>query len=493
MSEPTTVHWLGWPHAPAPIAAIRRAGAGAIVIDDQGRRVPFGPLQFAVQLLRGLWLRALDLGCAAIAALSCARTSPPHAAAPGAGPTVLLLPVLPDLSHTFVYREVLAMLRQRPDWRVFVLQHNAAAPVHDEARQLLVHAQFLVRDGITERAWRVLRWLLRPAGRELFSLYRSQPGGSVHDLLGKNPLRDARHPGNAFALADQLRRQLGGSAPRHVHVYSSTYAANVAMGASHLLGCPFSISSYVDFEFAYDHQLLAEKMARATFFRVVTEFCAARLRERLSLPADDQRVMVLLLGLDLANWQQPCQPSGAGILISAARLVEKKGLRFVPAALAELRRSGIAFRWHVIGDGPQLPALRDECARLGVADAVQFFGPKDNSAVRDELRRADIALLPCVVAADGERDGIPIFLCEAMALGVPVVTTAVSGIPEVVRDGETGVLCAPGDSAALADALAALLRDATRAATLGRAGRALVHHELDVDRLTTRLVARIER
>ena len=108
------------------------------------------------------------------------------------------------------------------------------------------------------------------------------------------------------------------------------------------------------------------------------------------------------------------------------------------------------------------------------------------------LLAADAAVLPCVVASDGERDGIPIFLCEAMALGVPVVTTRVSGIPELVRDGDTGVLCAPGDTNALADALARVLGDPEFASAIGARGRAAVHRELDVDRLVGRLIARIE-
>ena len=488
MSDPAVV-WQGRPYCPAPLAAIRAAGPGALVVDEKGERVPFGPLRFAREGVRGLWLRALDAFCGAAAAAVAPRSAPPvRAGRPGRGPVVLLLPVLPDLSHTFVYREVLSMLRQRPDWRVVVLQHNPTAPVHREAAELLPRVQFLRRDAITRRAVRVLGWLLRRAGRELFALYRERPGGGVRDLLGKNPLRDPRHPGNAFNLADQL----AALDPRHLHVYSSTYAANVAMGAAHLLDVPFSISSYVDFEFAYDHQMLAEKMARARFFRVVTAFCAARLRERLALPADDTRVFVLWLGVDLENWQAPRRAARDGALVSAARFVEKKGLRFVPAALAELRRRGVPFRWVLIGDGPELAPIRSECERLGVADAVQFLGPKGNDVVREQLLGAAAALLPCVIAEDGERDGIPIFLCEAMALGVPVVSTPVSGIPELVTDRETGFLCAPGDPAALADTLAAALGDPARAGAIGAAGRALVHRELDVDRLTARLVARIE-
>ena len=108
------------------------------------------------------------------------------------------------------------------------------------------------------------------------------------------------------------------------------------------------------------------------------------------------------------------------------------------------------------------------------------------------MREADAAVLPCVVAADGERDGIPVFLNEAMALGVPVVSTPVSGIPEMVEDGKTGFLCEPGDAASLALALRRVLSDAAASASVADAARAVAERELDVDKAAARLIARIE-
>ena len=491
-----SVRWAGHPWATAPVAQIlaaRRAAPNTVVVDDAGREVPFGRWAVVRETARELLRAGLDALLAGLVWTCVGRRAPAVArATAGPGPTVVVVPVLPDLSHTFVYREVLAMLRQRPDWRVVALERRHDAPLHDEAKALLAHAEFLPRDGVLARFGRVLRCLATRRGRALFALYRSAQDGSCRDLLGKQVLRDPRHPGIALALADRLRRDPAG-APRHLHVYSSTYATNVTMGAALLLGVPFSVSSYVDFEFPYAHRLLAEKVARASFFRVVTADCARRLLALLgpTAPSPD-RVPVVLLGLDLGAWQADAVPPRRGVLVSAARLVEKKGLVLMPPALAELARRGLSCRWLVVGDGPELPAIQAACARHEVADRVEFRGPQGNQVVRQLLLAADVAVLPCVVAADGERDGIPIFLCEAMALGVPVVSTPISGIPELVRDGDTGVLCAPGDWQALADALARLLQDPERAAAIGARGRAAVHRELDVDRLVGRLIARIE-
>lgn len=453
MTAPTVV-WQGWPHAPAPLAAIAaaRRTPGWRLVDDAGRTLPWSALRHARETLRVLWQRALAGGLAALATAIVPRRAPaPAPTVDGDGPVVLVLPVLPDLSHTFVYREALAILRQRPDWRVIALARNDRAPVHAEARALLAHATFLPRDGVTRSALRALRWLLTARGRALFALYRAEPGGSVRDLLDREALRSPRHPGNAFLLADALRSLR----PRHVHVWSATWPANVAMGAARLVGAPFSISSYVDFEFPYTLKLLGPKLRDARFFRVVTRYCRQQL---LALPEAPQglgdRAPAIYLGLDLAEWRDRAPLRGDGVLVSAARLVPKKGLHLMPPALAQLRARGVRFRWRVLGDGPELGALQEQCRRHGVDDVVDFLGPQDNAAVRRELLAADAAVLPCVLAPDGERDGIPIFLCEAMALAVPAVTTPVSGIPELVRDGDTGFLARPGDAASLADALA---------------------------------------
>ena len=493
-ADEPVVRWVGWPHAPLPVGAAlasRRRGVVAVV-DESGRPVRVGPLRLCWEAGRAVALRLWLWGLCGLAALLTSRRRPaPDRAGQAAadGKVALVLPVLPDLSHTFVYREVRAILRARPDWVVVALRRNDAAPVHPEARDLLARTRFLPRRGVAASGCLLLRGLLSRRGRQLVSLYRSQPGGSARDLFSRQALRDASHPGNAFALAARLR-SLGVA---HVHVYSSTHPANVAMGAALLCGLPFSISSYVDFDFDYSHKMLAEKAQRAAFFRVVTAYCRERL---LSMPAlaglPRERFPVVYLGLDLHEWPRRGPTPRQGVLVSAARLVPKKGLHLVPEALASLKAQGLACRWRVFGDGPERPRIEALCRKFGVEDLVRFEGAADSAQVRQALREADAAVLPCVVAADGERDGIPVFLNEAMALGVPVVSTPVSGIPEMVEDGKTGFLCEPGDAASLALALRRVLSDAAASASVADAARAVAERELDVDKAAARLIARIE-
>ena len=496
MSE-RTITWHGYPHAPAPIGAIRTARRDGIVtvVDDTGSAIAIGSLRMIAETIRTIWQRMLHLDMAFLSSLCTSQSSPQAAATTqtsmrqsATGPVVVVLPVLPDMSHTFVYRELLAILKQRPDWQVIVLARNEQAPKHEEAAELLQRATFLPREGVTRAHLRSLALLLTERGRQLVSMYRAQPDRESRDLFGKQMLRDPRHPGNAMLLADTLRSLQ----PSHIHCYSSTWAANVAMGAAHLLDAPLSISSYVDFEFPYSHKLLTEKLARATFFRVVTQFCQTRLIE-MHPEVDGKRVPVVYLGIDLNNWHDQCQAPEKGVIVSAARIVEKKGLHLMPEALQQLQSQGIPFRWRVIGDGPELERIQKLCEQHGISQHVEFLGARGNTVVREALMQADAAVLPCIVAEDKERDGIPIFFIEAMALGVPVITTPISGIPELLRDRDTGFLHATADVGALADTLAAVLSDPDIAKSVGKRGREEVHRTLDVNASAEQLIAKIER
>jgi glycosyltransferase involved in cell wall biosynthesis len=487
-----SVVWRGYPHAPAPVGAILRARRhGGAVVDESGVALRIGWLRLLFEASRAVLLR---VGCAAIgmvARVACARTAPPLRMDEGNadGPVVLVVPVLPDTSHTFVYREALALLAARPSWRCVVLAAQPSAPRHREAEALAAKSVFLPRSGVASRLLRVAKWLLTSRGRELFSIYRAAEGGSCAALLHKRALADGREPGNAFELAELLRPMR----PRHVHVYSSTHPTNVAMGAAHLLGVPFSISSYVDFEFDYSHKLLAEKFARATFFRVVSQFCFDRLSELLALdPIARSRIHAIDLGIDLDAWPMSATRQGGGLLVSVARLVPKKGLHLIPPLLAQLRAEGIPFTWQVVGDGPDRDRIVSLCRQHGVEDSVHFLGAKDSATVRGIVAAADIAILPCVLVEDGERDGIPVFLAEAMALGTPCLSAPVAGIPELIEHGKTGFLCESKDSKALYDLLRRLLLEPDLARSVTAAARAKVETKFNVRATSAQLLARIE-
>jgi len=176
-----------------------------------------------------------------------------------------------------------------------------------------------------------------------------------------------------------------------------------------------------------------------------------------------------------------------------ARLVEKKGLGDVIRAADILRRRGRGFQVEIIGSGPQRQVLEHQVTRLGLNDRVRLVGAQSHDMVCRAYQRASIFVLPCVVAGDGDRDGIPNVLLEAMGSGIPVVSTPVSGIPELIESERDGLLVPPNDPASLADALDRLLTSAELRERLGRAARAEIEAHFSIDRSSTQLLALFQR
>ncbi len=158
-------------------------------------------------------------------------------------------------------------------------------------------------------------------------------------------------------------------------------------------------------------------------------------------------------------------------VLSVGRAVAKKGYDDLLAALARLP-AGLAWRFRHVGAGDQLPGLRARAEALGLADRITWRGALAQADVIAEYQAADLFVLPSKIAADGDRDGLPNVLMEAQALGLACLSTAVSAIPELILDGETGVLVPPGDPDALAGALVALITEPARRARLADAGAA---------------------
>jgi glycosyltransferase involved in cell wall biosynthesis len=206
-----------------------------------------------------------------------------------------------------------------------------------------------------------------------------------------------------------------------------------------------------------------------------------------TLGPDAARARRIYNGLDMdefARSESRARPLGGPEVIAVGRLVEKKGFDDLIRACAVLKRSGTNVRCVIVGSGPLEPALRSMVESLGLSDRVRLTGTRPRAEVIQLVRGASALAAPCVVGTDGNRDGLPTVLLEAMALGTPCVSTPVTGIPEVVRDGETGLLVPERDPGALAGAIKRIASDRALATSLGQAGRALVERAFDIHRNT---------
>jgi glycosyltransferase involved in cell wall biosynthesis len=273
----------------------------------------------------------------------------------------------------------------------------------------------------------------------------------------------------------------------HLHAHFATSATSVARIAALLAGIPYSFTAHAKdiYHESVEQDDLRRKLVGAHTTTTVSEFNLTWLRARHGAAA--ARVQRIYNGLDLEEFAFSSPRARPPRVVFVGRLVQKKGVEVLLEACAQLAGRGVAFQCDVIGTGPLEPALRSLAARQGLAGRVRFLGAQPRLAVIGHLRGAAALAAPCVVSADGDRDGLPTVLLEAMALGTPCVATAVTGIPEAVRDEDTGLLVPERDAGALASAIARLLAGRSLRVRLAEAARRLVAEEFDVHRNAARL------
>jgi glycosyltransferase involved in cell wall biosynthesis len=235
---------------------------------------------------------------------------------------------------------------------------------------------------------------------------------------------------------------------------------------------PFSFTAHARdiFEYAEPH-CLQDKVRSAKAVVAISEHGRQRV---LDLVGADlaSRVQVIRNGIDLSYFgERDAEPEGPLRLLAVSRLVEKKGIDVLLRSAALLVHRGIDVRCQVVGDGPLRASLEATADWLGIADRVELAGSLDAGGVLAAYKEASIVVLPCRMDSNGDQDGLPVSLVEAMAVGVPVVSTRVSGIPELIEDGVSGLLVNPDDTKGLADAIESIHSDAALRRRLSKGGR----------------------
>lgn len=409
-----------------------------------------------------------------------------------AGRVGILVPVLPDISHTFVYREILAMSSQGVDFDVIALEEGDYGILHSEASELLKRAIVVPKIPRTRYMCEYLRFLLAVPWRmaKLLHLYHPYCRGDDLFFLRWSQFHNVFHPCQSFALARILQRR----GVTYVHAYGSTYPATRAMVVSVLLGIPFSISTFVDFDLESEWRMLGEKVARAAFVVATTEWCVSRLVAMTST-AFRHKIHRIVLGIDpeygrsgIQRWAQ-----AGPLIVAVGRLIEKKGFDYLLRALVMLRQRGVFIQCVIIGDGPEKGRLEAIVKDRDLCDCVTFTGALPNEKVLDYLESENILVAPSVYADDGERDGIPTVLLEALICGMAVVSTRISGIPELIEDQWNGSLVPARDERALADAIQRLLENPGLRKAYGLRGREKVRAEFNVYTSSRKLWSFIEQ
>ncbi|HYT70044.1 MAG TPA: glycosyltransferase family 4 protein [Gemmatimonadales bacterium] len=393
----------------------------------------------------------------------------------------------PRLSETFILNEILDLERQGVAIRIFSVRDPDPGPVH--ARVALVRAKVSCLSLAT-------RWKSAlPANFR--SLFR-QPRSYLHNLISAIVLvlrhrRSAalRHFFRAGYLADLLSRE---PCP-HLHAHFASTPALVALLASRLTGIPYTLTAHAKDIYANDPDRLRPKLREARAVITCTEYNRQHLLRQYRLECDG-KLHCIYHGVNLSqfpfSWPHTSD-NGDPLVLSVARLVEKKGLEDLISAAAVLRRRGRRFKVEIIGDGPMESTLQAQLTDLGLGGFVELLGAQPQETVCLAYRRASVFALPCKIAGNGDRDGIPNVLLEAVASGVPVVSTPVSGIPELIESGREGLLVEPNQPAMLADALEEILSSPELSGRLARAARVKLEARFSLDRSSARLRALFEK
>ena len=386
----------------------------------------------------------------------------------------------PRLSETFIAQELRALEQRGLRLRLYSLRHPTDRKVHALNRAVAAPVtylpEYLWREPL--RVWR--GWLTA----------RRLPG---YDVAHRTWLRDLRRDptpnrirrfGQALVLAAERD-----PAVAHFYAHFLHTPASVARYAALMTGLPWSVSAHAKDIWTTPEWEKREKLDEAAW--AVT--CTRAGAEHLDALAPG-KVSLVYHGLDAARFPPaPARPARDGTsepvrILSVGRAVPKKGYADLVAALA-LLPGDLNWRFEHIGGGPLLGALKQQAAPLG--DKVAWRGAQAEDAVRAAYREADLFVLASRISDDGDRDGLPNVLMEALSQGCPVIATAVSAIPELVADGVTGALVQPNDRAALAAAIARLARDPALRARLAAAGEARVRRDFPLERGIAHIAARL--
>jgi len=415
-----------------------------------------------------------------------ARRPAPAPARPAAGArrVAYVMSRFPKLTETFVLAELMALEERGVDVDVYPLLREREALTHPGALDVVARARYQPFISVPILASQ-LHWLRRRP-RAYLRAWRDVLTGtwpSANFFVGAIGI---------FPKVAHAARQMQADGVTHVHCHFANHPAVAGLVIGRLTGIPFSFTAHGS-DLHVDRRMLDRKVAEAAFVATISEdnrrLILAECGERFA-----GKVHVVRAGVDTRLFAPPdIRPADAARPLAVAcvgTLHEVKGQAHLVQACRLLAAEGVDVSCRLIGSGPD----RDVLARLirdaGLEDRVVLAGPRTRTEIADELRAADVLVAPSVPTRQGKREGIPVVLMEAMSCGLPVVASAISGIPELVEHRVCGLLVPPGDARALADALRTLEADRDLRERLGRAARLRVLAEFDLDASAAELARR---
>ena len=381
--------------------------------------------------------------------------------------------MFPRLSETFILHEILELERQGLSLRIFSMKRSTDPVVQQECRLVQSPITYLP-ERFSDEPWRalkaqwgVLRRHPRSYSRALLNAWRGQRRAPA----GKTMAR--------FCQACCLIHE--GNKIEHLHAHFASNPTRLAYVVHRISELPYSISTHAKDVFL-DGRLtdpgFGQKVGQARFVIANSRYSAACLRAALDGEARAQ-ICTVYNGVDLGSFPQRQAEPVEPLILSVGRLVEKKGFPALIQACGRLKERSVPFRCLIVGAGNDESALRRLIRDRELTGHVELIGPLSQTELRRYYQQAMVFALPCVVAKDGDRDLLPNVLKEAMAVGVPVVTTSIPAMEELIEHEVSGLLVPPADAEALSGALERLLADASLRHRLTNQARKVIEERFD--------------
>lgn len=392
------------------------------------------------------------------------------------GKVAYMMSRFPKITETFILYEMLAMEKLGVTVEVYPLRRERTKVVHPEAVDYVKRAHFepLVSWPLLKAHLRYLRTQPTVYLHTLWTLLRAN-WGSMRYFFGALDL---------FPKAVYFAELMEAEGIEHIHAHFASHPAAAAFVIHRLTGIPYSFTGHGS-DIHRDRHMMREKVEEAAFAVTISNYNRDIIVNECNGQMHD-KVLVIHCGVDTQLFQPRTAPTpyeqGAGpfAILCIGTLHEVKGQTYLIDACRQLKAQGIDFVCHFAGDGPDLDKLQKQAAQAGLTEAMRFHGRLKREEIVNLLHKADVVVAPSVPTRDGRREGIPVVLMEAMGSTVPVISTRLSGIPELVEHGKSGLLTEPGDVDALAAALVQLYQDPALRQRFGQVGRAKVTGEFDL-------------
>jgi glycosyltransferase involved in cell wall biosynthesis len=393
----------------------------------------------------------------------------------------------PHQTETFVAEEIRQVQNLGVKVHIFSLLSPMRDLIHPVSAELLPQVRYVPGIHSPSIWWAQLHYLIKTPGQyiKLLWVLLTQPAPEIFSF----PKRLI-----TFIKSVWLARELKQSPLQLVHTHFAWLSAAACITVSQLLDVPFTVTAHAFDIYSLRNDLLVLTTKLADRVVTISEYNKRAILEK-SDTLEVQQIEVIHCGIDLDNFQvNDRDPANQAFQItSVGSLIEKKGHEYLIRACGELETRGINFHCVIIGDGLLRQTLNELIQDLNMEDKVVLVGTQSQTWVREILKKSDLFVLACVVAKGGGRDGIPVSMMEALAMEVPVVSTTVSGIPELIKHEITGLLVSERDSNALADAISRLALDKPFRQNLARRGRTLIEREYNTTTNTSRLVELFQR